>query len=191
MCDATDSFFDDLKTRMVSSDEQIGEIKTMMDVIYEKFSKEHGLRKSEPPALLTMRYQNELEKLELAYKEQFNTTFNMIRHEKLNLTTMFFGTLANRVVHVYEVANHDVETWLKAVISPMESQVRDYQLQLRRRLDSIKRIYKVTDTLEDRILELEKIEKSICTQTDDLLILKQHIVNALTFEDIEPTAKAA
>jgi hypothetical protein len=191
MRDATDSFFDDLKTRMVSSDEQIGEIKTMMDVMYEKFSKEHGLRKSEPPALSTMRYQNELEKLELAYKEQFNTTFNMIRHEKLNLTTMFFGTLANRVVHVYEVANRDVETWLKAVISPMESQVREHQLQLRRRLDSIKRIYKATDTLEDRILELENIEKSIRTQTDDLLILKQHIVNALTFEDIEPTAKAA
>ncbi len=191
MRDATDSFFDDLKTRMVSSDEQIGEIKTMMDVMYEKFSKEHGLRKSEPPALSTMRYQNELEKLELVYKEQFNTTFNMIRHEKLNLTTMFFGTLANRVVHVYEVANRDVETWLKAVISPMESQVREHQLQLRRRLDSIKRIYKATDTLEDRILELENIEKSIRTQTDDLLILKQHIVNALTFEDIEPTAKAA
>jgi hypothetical protein len=191
MRDATDSFFEDLKTRMVSSDEQIGEIKTMMDVMYEKFSKEHGLRKSEPPALSTLRYQNELEKLELAYKEQFNTTFNMIRHEKLNLTTMFFGTLANRVVHVYEVANRDVETWLKAVISPMESQVREHQLQLRRRLESIKRIYKATDTLEDRILELENIEKSIRTQTDDLLILKQHIVNALTFEDIEPTAKAA
>ncbi len=191
MRDATDSFFDDLKTRMVTSDEQIGEIKTMMDVMYEKFSKEHGLRKSEPPALSTLRYQKELEKLELAYKEQFNTTFNMIRHEKLNLTTMFFGTLANRVVHVYEVANRDVETWLKAVISPMESQVREHQLQLRRRLESIKRIYKATDTLEDRILELENIEKSIRTQTDDLLILKQHIVNALTFEDIEPTAKAA
>lgn len=191
MRDATDSFFDDLKTRMVSSDEQIGEIKTMMDVMYEKFSKEHGLRKSEPPALSTLRYQKELEALELAYKEQFNTTFNMIRHEKLNLTTMFFGTLANRVVHVYEVANRDVETWLKAVISPMESQVREHQLQLRRRLESIKRIYKATDTLEDRILELESIEKSIRAQIDDLQILKQHIGNALMFDDVVFAAKAA
>ena len=184
MRDATDSFFDDLKTRLVASDAQISEIKTMMDVMYEKFSKEHGLLKSEPPVLSTLRYQKELAKLELAYKEQFNTTFNMIMHEKVNLTTMFFGTLANRVVHVYEVANRDVEHWLKAVISPMESQVREHQLQLRRRLESIKRIYKATDTLEERILELETIENNIRIQIDDLQLLKQHIVNALTFESL-------
>lgn len=190
MRDATDSFFDDLKTRLIASDEQIGEIKTMMDVMYEKFSKEHGLLKSEPPALSTLRYQKELAKLELAYKEQFNTTFNMIMHEKVNLTTMFFGTLANRVVHVYEVANRDVENWLKAVISPMESQVREHQLQLRRRLESIKRIYKATDTLEERILELETIEKNIRIQIDDLQLLKQHIGNALTFENVGLTEAA-
>jgi hypothetical protein len=180
-----------LKERLVSSDEQISEIKAMMDVMYEKFSKEHGLRKSEPPALSTLRYQKELAKLELAYKEQFNTTFNMIRHEKVNLTTMFFGSLASRVIHVYEVANRDVENWLKAVISPMESQVREHQLQLRRRLESIKRIYKATDTLEDRILELENIENGIRTQLDDLQILKHHIGNALVFERAAPTAEAA
>ena len=88
--------------------------------MYDKFSKEHGLRKSEPPAISTLQYQKELERLELAYKEQFNTTFNMIAHEKMNLTTMFFGSLSSRVIDVYEVANQDVESWLKAVISPME-----------------------------------------------------------------------
>lgn len=89
--DAMSGFFEELKERLVSSDEQITEIKTMMDVMYEKFSKEHGLRKSEPPSISTLQYQKELDKLELAYKEQFNTTFNMITHEKMNLTTMFLG----------------------------------------------------------------------------------------------------
>jgi len=36
-------------------------------------------------------------------------------------------------------------------MAPMETQVREHQLQLRRRLESIKRIHKATDTLEDRI----------------------------------------
>lgn len=48
--EAMDNFFNELKNRLVSSDSQIDEIKKMMDVMYEKFSKEHGLRKSEPPA---------------------------------------------------------------------------------------------------------------------------------------------
>jgi Dynamin family len=180
--DAMDQFFADQKGRLVKSDEQIDEIKKMMDVMYDKFSKEHGLRKSEPPAFSTLRYQKELAKLERAYKEQFNTAFNMIANEKMTLTTKFFETLASRVIHVYEVANRDVENWLKAVIAPMESQVREHQLQLRRRLESIKRIYKATDTLEDRILELENIEKSIRAQMADLQILRQHMGNALAFE---------
>ncbi|MDI1310474.1 MAG: dynamin family protein [Methylotenera sp.] len=183
--DAMDNFFKELRTRLVSSDAQIDEIKKMMDVMYEKFSKEHGLRKSDPPAFSTLRYQKEVGKLERAYKEQFNTAFNMIANEKMTLTTKFFETLASRVIHVYEVANRDIEHWLKAVISPMESQVREHQLQLRRRLESIKRIYKATDTLEDRILELEAIEKSIQAQIDDLKVLRMHMKNALAFESIE------
>ncbi len=182
MRDAMDHFFTDLKSKLLASDTQIDEIKHMMDVMYDKFAKEHGLRKSEPPLFSTMRYQKELAKLERAYKEQFNTAFNMIANEKMTLTSKFFETLASRVIHVYEVANQDVETWLKAVIAPMESQVREHQLQLRRRLESIKRIYKATDTLEDRIVELEGIEKSIHGQLSDLRVLQKHMGNALAFE---------
>ena len=190
MRDAMDNFFLDLKGRLVSSDAQIDEIKKMMDVMYDKFSKEHGLRKSEPPAFSTLRYQKELAKLERAYKEQFNTAFNMIANEKMTLTTKFFETLASREIHVYDVANRDVENWLKAVIAPMESQVREHQLQLRRRLESIKRIYKATDTLEDRILELENIEKSIRAQAADLQVLRQHMGNALAFEGVDESKAA-
>jgi hypothetical protein len=177
-----DNFFAELKTRLISSDAQIEEIKKMMDVMYDKFSKDHGLRKTDPPAFSTLRYQKELAKLERAYKEQFNTAFNMIANEKMTLTSKFFETLASRVIHVFEVANRDIENWLKAVIAPMESQVREHQLQLRRRLESIKRIYKATDTLEDRIAELESIEKSIQAQLDDLKVLRMHMKNALAFE---------
>lgn len=185
-----DDFFTNLKGRLVSSDAQIDEIKKMMGVMYDKFSKEHGLRKSEPPAFSTLCYQKEFEKLERTYKEQFNTAFNMIANEKMTLTIKFFETLASRVIHVYEVANRDVENWLKAVIAPIESQVREHQLQLSRRLESIKRIYKATDTLEDRILELENIEKIIRAQMADLHVLRQHMGNALAFEN-NAEAKAA
>ncbi|MGZ8271837.1 MAG: dynamin family protein [Methylophilus sp.] len=188
--DAMDDFFSDLKGRLVSSDEQIQDIKKMMDVMYDKFAKEHGLRKSEPPAFSTLRYQKELAKYERAYKEQFNTAFNMIANEQMTLTSKFFETLASRVVHVYEVANRDVENWLKAVIAPMESQVREHQIQLRRRLESIKRIYQATDTLEDRIAELETVEKSIRAQMMDLKVLSQHMGNALDY-DSEESAQAA
>ena len=36
--------------------------------------------------------------------------------------------------------------------------VREHQLQLRRRTESVKRIHRATDTLEDRIGELEQMD---------------------------------
>ena len=191
MRSAMDAFFADLKDRLVKSETQIEEIKKMMGAMYEKFSKEHNLRQADSSVFSTLRYQKELAKLESAYKEQFNTVFNMIAYEKMTLTTKFFETLASRVIHVYEVANRDVENWLKVVIAPMESQVREHQLQLRRRLESIKRIYKATDTLEDRIGELENIEKSIRAQETDLKALRQHMSNALAFEADTDQTRAA
>jgi septal ring factor EnvC (AmiA/AmiB activator) len=72
------------------------------------------------------------------------------------------------VKHVYVIANRDVEAWLKAVMSPLESQVREHHLQLRRRLDSIKRIHHASDELEERIAELEQQENALRAQRSGL-----------------------
>jgi len=194
MRQAMDEFFSELSTRLIASEAQIVEIKTMMDVMYARFSAEYGLRKYSPSVFSTMRYQKELAKLENAYEQQFNTAFNMIVHEKVTLTSRFFETLASRVINVFEIANRDIEHWLKMVMSPMEAQVQEHQQQLRRRLESIKRIYKATDTLEERIAELVLIERSTEAQLDDLNVLRMHMNNALYFEvkldEINVVAKA-
>ena len=39
-------------------------------------------------------------------------------------------------------------------MSPLETQVKEHHLQLRRRLDSIKRIHRASGELEERIAEL-------------------------------------
>ena len=49
-------------------------------------------------------------------------------------------------------------------MAPMETQVREHQIQLKRRLESIKRIHQATDTLEDRIAELDSVEQGLLEQ---------------------------
>ena len=95
------------------------------------------------------------------------------------MTKKFFETVATRVVQVYEIANRDADNWLKAIMAPMETQVREHQLQLRRRLESIKRIHKATDTLEDRINELEHMETGLLIQMDKLNGLNNQMQQAL------------
>ncbi|MDP3483316.1 MAG: dynamin family protein [Sulfuricella sp.] len=191
MRDAMSQFFRDANENIAQSAKQIEEIKGMMGAMYKKFNEEHGLSQAAPAPFSTLKYHKEIARLEKAYNEHFNTVLNMLTHEKLSITTKFFETLANRVVRVYEVANQDVENWLKAIMAPMETQVREHQLHLRRRLESIKRIHKATDTLEDRITELQHMEGGILKQLQDLSLLQQHIANSLAYEQATQPAAAS
>jgi DNA repair exonuclease SbcCD ATPase subunit len=82
----------------------------------------------------------------------------MVSKAKFTLMKRFFETIAIRVKHVFDIANRDLESWLKAVMAPLETQVREHHLQLRRRLESVKRIHRASDELEERIAELEQAE---------------------------------
>jgi prefoldin subunit 5 len=73
----------------------------------------------------------------------------------------------------------------------METQVREHQLHLRRRLESIKRIHKATDTLEDRITELQHMEGGILKQLQDLSRLQQQIAHSLAYEQETQAAAAS
>jgi hypothetical protein len=182
--DAMNRFFKDVTTNINKSGQQIEEIKLMMDSMYKKFSEEHGLSQTPPPPFSTLKYLKEVGKLEKGYNDHFNTALNILTNEQFTLTTKFFETIASRVIHVYEVANRDVENWLKAIMAPMETQVREHQLQLRRRLESIKRIHKATDTLEDRISELEQMETGLVDQIDDLAAQRHQMELALAMENL-------
>ncbi|BCL77117.1 hypothetical protein JHS3_28530 [Jeongeupia sp. HS-3] len=163
-----DRFFTDVNGNISRAAEQVAEVQAMMAAMYKKFSEEHGLGQVTPPPFSTLKYHKELARLEKSFREHFNTIGRLLTTSQGRLTHKFFETVASRVVYVFEVANRDVEHWLKAVMAPMETQVKEHQLQLRRRLESIKRIHKATDTLEGRIEELEDIDRQLSQQLAEL-----------------------
>jgi len=116
-----------------------------------------------------LKYQKEIDRLEHAYNEHFNTLWNMLSKAKFSLTRRFFETVASRVKHVYDIANRDVEGWLRAVMSPLETLVREHHLQLNRRLESVKRIHVASGELEARIGELEQQHESFAAQIEALM----------------------
>ena len=151
---AMNEFFRNIHGDFAAAARQSTEIHDMMRAMYARFAKEHGLEAFNPPPFSVLKYQKEIERLERAYNTHFNTLWNMVSKAKFALMKRFFETIASRVKHVYVIANRDAEAWLKAVMSPLETQVREHHLQLRRRLDSIKRIHHASGELEERIDEL-------------------------------------
>jgi len=161
---AMGEFFRKINGDFASAARQSGEIHDMMRAMYARFAKEHGVEPFNPPPFSVLKYQKEIERLERAYNTHFNTLWNMVSKAKFALMKRFFETIASRVKHVYVIANRDAEAWLKAVMSPLETQVREHHLQLRRRLDSIKRIHRASDELEERIAELQQHSAAVAGQ---------------------------
>ncbi|MCB1887943.1 MAG: dynamin family protein [Rhodocyclaceae bacterium] len=161
-------FFNNIRSNLQRSSGEITEITKMLDAMYKRFSVEHGLKLSSPSSFSTLRYQKEIDRLEKAFNDQFNTVLTIVTTGQHTLTQKFFETIAIQARKTFEVANRDVENWLRAVMSPLETQVREYQLQLKRRLDSVKRIHQATDTLEDRIVELQQSEQGVLQQIEEL-----------------------
>ncbi len=172
---AMTNFFDHLRGNLHKSSEEVGEISGMLGAMYKRFSVEHGLKLTPPAGFSTLRYEQEINKLEKAFNQQLNTTLSLVTTEKHTLTQKFFETVAVQARRTFEVANRDVEHWLRAVMSPLETQVREYQLQLKRRLESVKRIHQATDTLEDRIVELQQQDDALNRLREELADLAQDI----------------
>jgi hypothetical protein len=172
-------FFGNLRGNLHRSSDEIAEITTMLDAMYKRFAVEHGLKLAPPSGFSTVRYEREIARLEKAFDDQLNTMSAMITQWKGTVTQRFFDTIAIEARRTFEVANRDIEQWLRAVMAPLETQVREYQLQLKRRLESVKRVHEATGTLEDRIDELRQADMALKRQQEEVLLMTKAIESAL------------
>ena len=108
-----------------------------------------------------------------------------ITSSKGSVTQRFFETIALEARKTFEVANRDIEQWLRTVMAPLETQVREYQLQLRRRLDSVKRVHEATGTLEERIRELVQAEGVLLRQFDELTAVRDQLGGSLGVDPVQ------
>ena len=193
--DAMKDFFRHVRANLGKSAGEIAEITRMMGAMYERFSTEHGMKLAPPAPFSLLRYEKEIDRLEAGFNAHFNTLLNMVTHAKRGLTQRFFETVATQVRRTFELVNRDVDHWLRAVMSPLETQVREYQLQLKRRLESVKRIHQATDTLEDRVRELAQMQATLEAQLAELngiaAALQATLHAPAAEEEAEGTAAAA
>jgi len=180
-----DKFFTQVHRSMGQVTAQAQEIKELMESVYKKFQDEHGLSNMKPGGFSVMKYLREIKRIE-SKNEQFLNGFNLFKTEQRTVIRKFLELVVNKVRTVYVLANRDADAWLKTIMSPMESQVREHQIQLRRRLESIKHIHQASDTLEDRLNELKHIRDGIREQEKALETKAERINRILDISDSAP-----
>lgn len=182
---AMKSFFAQTRRALADSSHEVGEILAMMEMVYKKFTVEHGLKLGSPTTFSLLRYEKEMDRLENWCDSHLGSTVSLLTHDKKNITQKFFEEVAVQVRRAFERANKDAEIWLRAIMAPMETQVREHQIQLKRRLESIKRIHQATDTLEDRIAELETVGTGLQQQIRMLDNMEARVQELLETEQID------
>jgi len=175
---AVKHFFVEIQRNLGTSGQKTDEITEMMTVMYRKFSTEHGLALSTPMPFSLDKYRNEIALIETIYHKQFGAT-TLMTAPKVVLMQKFFDSIASRVKHSFLQANRDVEAWLKVVMAPLEAQIGEHKLQLKRRRQSIERIHIATESLEEKVAAFEQMHDDLEKQQKSLLALENELKNTI------------
>lgn len=173
-----EGLFASARERLAKSQDKIDEIEGMVAGMIRKFASEHGMTLNPPMKFSLGRYSNEVTRVEGVYQERFGL-LTIFSNDQLVLTQKFFESIASRVRETFEMANRDVEAWLKAVMAPLEGQIREHQGQLRRRLESIKQIQQTSGTLDERLADIAHRESEAAELTRALADMQEALQLAL------------
>jgi ElaB/YqjD/DUF883 family membrane-anchored ribosome-binding protein len=175
---AVREFFEQTLHSLQLSAQKTDEIGEMMSVMYRKFSTEHGLALATPMPFSLEKYMKEVTMIEQLYHKQFGATTVMTTPQVV-LMQKFFDSIASRVRQCLLQANRDVEAWLKVVMAPLEAQIGEHKLQLKRRKKSIEKIHLATDSLEEKLLSFEQMQLELDTQRAMLIRLENELKAAI------------
>ncbi|MEN3274503.1 MAG: hypothetical protein V7631_293 [Massilia sp.] len=154
------AFFESARASIDAASAQVAEIGAMMEAMLRGFAAEHGLTLSPPMPLSLTRYREEIDAIEALYARQFGTA-TLLMTSRATLLERFFDSIASRVRRTFRAANADAEAWLKVIMAPLETQIRQHKEQLRHRLASIQRIHDATDSLEQKIAAFETTQMEL------------------------------
>jgi chromosome segregation ATPase len=122
----------------------------------DKFGKAYGVSIEPPQTFSLATRRRQLNHLEVASRRQYGSIVKLLTSDKKTITQQFFETVVSQIRRIFDHANRDAEHWLRALMAPLENQVREVQRQMRHRLENAKRIHEAAEGLEGRIEELDQ-----------------------------------
>ncbi len=152
---AVKAYFSGLREMLRSSNAKTLEIEQMVLGVQRRFAEEMAWSLSPPMSFSLDTYIAELERAESAYRSQFGA-MAVLTTDKWALMQRFFDTVVSKSREIFSAAERDTEAWVKSLLPPLESQVREQRMQLRKRAESVSKIRDAQGSLDERIAELEE-----------------------------------
>jgi hypothetical protein len=150
------------------------EILALVESAYAHFHEKAGFEKLTPPAL-------NLEKHTLAVHHLKQTTIEYCHHPKQILTEKhflvpnFYESLVAEARRVFESTRADTESLLRAALTPLNTAVKEHEVQLGKRVENLRKLQDNLHSVADRSKQLEKQLLALKAQHDVLLGIKTNM----------------
>ena len=182
---AAREYFDKLREQLRNSNAKLREIEQMVLGVHRTFAENLGWKLQPPMAFSLDNYLAELERVENVYRNHFGA-LTLLTRDKWGLIERFFDTVVSKTREIFSAAERDVEAWVRSLLPPIELQVRDQRMQLRRRTESVMRVRDAQASLGDQIAQLEGTLADLQGKLDQIKRLTAKIHAAAKYVEPEP-----
>lgn len=172
-------YFEKMHRYLDQAMHQANEIAVLSETITRNFEHDHGISNFHLRRLRLEKFKQEIARLEQKYSHLKDTKTLFFR-EQMSITNRFYQSVCTASRKIFGRALRDANAWNSNLMVPMETYVREHHSQLRRRLESVKRIHKATDTVETRLQELELQNNELKEQQEEFMKLQHRLTKALT-----------
>lgn len=183
---AVKEYFASLRDVFRTANVRMLEIEQMVIGVQRRFAEDLGWSLSPPMAFSLDTYIADLEHAEVAFKSQFGP-LAVLTTEKWRLMERFFDTVVSKSREIFSAAERDTEAWIKSLLPPIETQVREQRNQLKKRAESVSKIRDATGSLDERIAELEEALEDAQSKLSVLKRLSGRIREVAERAEVEET----
>lgn len=162
---------------------QADEIASLSENITRDFEQDHGIANFRVRRLRLEKFKQEITRLEAKHSD-LQETKTLFFREQMSITNRFYDSVCAASRKIFKRAQRDAIQWNNNLMVPMETYVREHHTQLRRRLESVKRIHKASDTVETRLVELTTMQSILHEQKDQFTILEQQMLTLLADHEV-------
>ncbi len=156
-------FFKGAASRMEKVNRETRQIRSLVESVYDKFHRDHGLAKMRPAAFSVLTFRSEMQRL-YSEAEQFRNSPAMVMTEQHFVIKKFFITLVSRAREVFHECNRSTKAWAKFILTPIYTQIQEHKIMIDRRLENLEKIQRNHSQLAERVKELEALTAELEAQ---------------------------